>query len=271
MTKFGFRHQHATKKRTQCCREPRRLRHRRRDNDREQSEGEKQILILGRRNQPKHGSQYKSARDDQHRDRRNALDQGLAAEPQKISASLRQNREQHQDRGDGHVLHQKHSDGRAPRASRGLVPLTKDLNDDRRRAERERKAGRHGRIAGISHPPSHQRNQRRAHHDLRQSHAQGIAPHRPQPVERQFKPDREEKEDHTEFGQKGRRLGRAYQVGTPRADQDAGHKVTQHRTDLEPMEQRHDEHRRCEEHRDFEENDILRALAVHSVNHSPLK
>ncbi len=156
------------------------------------------------------------------------------------------------DRHDHEILKQQHADAQ-PADRRGKTALLDHhLRGDGRRRQGQRHGDDHRPRHAADDPGGGDADEQHRQEDLRRADAEHRAPHRPQPVEREFEPDQEEQEDDAHLGEGAHMLGigegdhrqpgkgRAEMAKAAGPEDHAGDQEAQHRPEAQAAEQRHD-------------------------------
>ena len=213
-----------------------------------------QLRAAGRSDHPEHRAQNKPADGDDQDQRQASLEQRQAERRQDRHPIGRERRDEHQERDHGEVLKEQDGESGAAEARDLLAAFHQELQDERRRAKRERAADYDRRWqVGAEQAGGH------ADHTRRQHHLQAAKPeHQPahdlEPRERQLETDGEQQKGDAQLGQQAGQLGFDDQPERVRADQDAGDQIADDRARPQPPEQRHHDDRRQQENQQLMED-----------------
>ena len=122
---------------------------------------------------------------------------------------------------------------------------------------------RHHRFQPGAH--AQRREQGAADHHLRQAQAEDLAPQRPEPGRLHLQPDDKQEHHHAKFGQVQDGAGLAKQAQAEGTDGQAGCQITQHRAQAQPLEQRHGQHARSQQHHHLDQ-----LTALFDCHHIPV-
>ena len=149
----------------------------------------------------------------------------------------------------GNVLEQQDGKGKSPRRRLQLLALGQDLQAEGSRRQGQRQAEHHraAKFQGKAEPGNGGNHQARGGH-LYQAHAEHVPAHHPQAPGRQLQPDDEQQQHHAQLGHVRNGLGIARQTQAAGPDGHARHQIAQHRAQLQPLCDRHHQHRRQQEY-----------------------
>jgi len=179
------------------------------------------------------------------------------AEPARAVGVVRHHRrhESHQ-RQQGHdqqVLEQEDRDDLLAARQGDVATFPKQLHDDGRGGQHEPGGAdeRHGQAE--SERQAHPGQRYGAGEDLQSPQPEDLPTQAPQMRGLHLQPDHEQEHDHAQFGHVQDRLRLGKPAEAERADDQASGKISQHRAQPEPPENRHHDHCRSEQRHDLDQ------------------
>jgi hypothetical protein len=156
-------------------------------------------------------------------------------------------RRQRQERHHRDVLEQHHAEGQAPVGAIEFGALGELLNDEHRGAHRHHAAEHDAMRPGHPEHVRDERDHRRGAQHLQAAETEHLAAQRHHARPREFQAQREQQEDHAEFGQQVRGGGFGEHSGGVRPEGQAHGHVAEDRGQPEAARQGDHEHRRGEQ------------------------
>ena len=246
VAEFRIGEEHAGEERAERHRQADGLHQQRRPRDDEERRCGEHLAAAETRDQPQGGADQQTAADDDDEDRRHALDReqpatgGAAA----VGSEQRQERDQRNHRD---ILEEQDRERALPGGSGELGALAEPCEDDCRRRHRE--AGSND-CCGRPREPERVRDE--GHDDAGDDHlcaaqSEHRMAQRPKSRGLELEADEEQQQHDAELGKAQRCLCVWHHAEAPRTDERPCREIAQHGSQLQPAEQRHDEHRGGEE------------------------
>ncbi len=155
-------------------------------------------------------------------------------------------RQQRDQRNDGEILEQQDRE-RAPSARTAqFSALAEPGEDDRRGGHRQAEPDDDRGLPGLTERDGDRGNRDSREQDLRAAQTEHRLAQRPQPRRLELESDQEQQQHHAQLGDVQRGFGVADEAEAPRADDRARGEIAEHRAQLQPPEQRDDDHRRTQ-------------------------
>ena len=164
----------------------------------------------------------------------------------RIDGRWRDQRQCRQNRQNGEVLKQQNAERGSPVSALELRALRQQLEDQRRRGQRETKTDEQRGRKSQAQQPSRQSQQHCAHNHLRRPHAENDAPHDPEARWLQLQADDEEQQHDAELREAHDARNVLHEAEAPRADHHSGGDISQDRAQLQESENGDREHRRAQ-------------------------
>ena len=168
----------------------------------EQRDRHDEIAAAGLRREAEDRLQHVTAGGEDGDDREHRLQQGPGEGRRDVLLAARKDLHAEQDRRNHEVLEQEHRERDTTDRRRRAPLLLEQLHHDRGRGHREAEAKHDRAAAGARPAPARPAPMASADSaNLETADAGDIAAQRPQPRQRQFKPDHEQEEQHAELGE----------------------------------------------------------------------